>query len=63
MSTCLREYRCDQCQKLFFKGLLVEGTVEIKCKSCHSLNIIQASQFNELLCLIHPCPNRISPDR
>ncbi len=62
MPNCLTEYRCTSCHKLFFKGLLVEGSIEVKCKHCHEINIIHATQFNELLCLIKNCPNRISWD-
>lgn len=62
MPNCVREYRCKSCHKLFFKGLLVEGAIEVKCKHCHEVNTIQASQLNELLCLIKDCPNRISWD-
>lgn len=32
----LQEYRCD-CGKLLFKGLLVKGIVEIKCKRCQDI--------------------------
>lgn len=60
MSCSINEYRCTQCRKLLFKGLLVEGELEIKCKACHALNVVAASQFNELLCLIPHCPHRIS---
>lgn len=56
----VHEYRCTHCQKLFFKGVLVEGEIEIKCRHCHELNHIHASQFNALLCMIEHCPNRIS---
>lgn len=59
MSNCLTEYRCSSCHKLLFKGLLVEGSVEIKCKHCHAFEVIHATQFNQLLCLIKNCPNRI----
>ena len=42
-----------------FKGLLVEGSVEIKCKHCHTLSSIEASRFERLLCMVDPCPNRV----
>ncbi|HTE57941.1 MAG TPA: hypothetical protein VK694_04310 [Verrucomicrobiae bacterium] len=32
----LQEYRCD-CGKLLFKGLLVKGIVEVKCKRCQDI--------------------------
>ena len=59
MTACLSEYRCAQCKKLLFKGLLVEGSVEVKCKHCHAITNVVASRYNRLLCMIDPCPNRI----
>lgn len=59
MSACLTEYRCTHCKKLLFKGLLVEGSVEAKCKHCHAITSVTASRFSRLLCMIDPCPNRI----
>jgi hypothetical protein len=32
----LQEFRCT-CGKLLFKGLLVKGIVEIKCKRCQDI--------------------------
>ena len=60
MGVSFKEYRCESCQKLFFKGILVEGTIELKCRHCHTVNTIQKSDFNELLCLISPCPHRVT---
>lgn len=57
--TTWKEYRCEKCHKLLFKGILIETDLEIKCKHCHELNQIKASQTNEYLCGILPCPNRI----
>gem|GEM_PF-1410785 len=59
MKPCLREYRCRHCQKLLFKGVLVEGDIEAKCKACKQVTVIQESKFNDLLCMIEHCPNRI----
>lgn len=53
------EYRCRQCQRLLFKGILVEGEIEVKCKSCKEVTTVKESQFNDLLCMIEHCPNRI----
>lgn len=55
-----REYRCQACQKLLFKGILVEGEVEVRCRGCHDLVTIQANSANDLMCLIPNCPNRVS---
>lgn len=56
----LREYRCTKCQKLLFKGVLVDSTVEIKCKGCGSMATFQGEASASLLCLKEQCPNRVS---
>jgi phage FluMu protein Com len=33
----LKEYRCA-CGKLLFKAAFHDGTVEVKCKSCHNIS-------------------------
>lgn len=35
--TNLKEYRCA-CGKLLFKAAIHDGTVEVKCKSCHNVS-------------------------
>jgi phage FluMu protein Com len=55
----LREYRCSNCKTLFFKGLLVEVEIEVRCKRCHTMNTVQVSRFDDYLCLVYPCPHRI----
>lgn len=55
-----KEYRCHGCQKLLFKGLLVESVIEVKCRNCHVMNTIESSKFDELLCAVYPCPHRIA---
>lgn len=57
---CLKEYRCQECKKLLFKGALVESVVEVRCKQCHSMNTVKSSALNELLCAVVPCPHRIT---
>jgi len=55
-----KEYRCQECKKLLFKGLLVESVIEVKCKNCHAMNTIESSKFDELLCAVYPCPHRVT---
>lgn len=37
----LKEYRCANCNKLFFKGEIARGTIEIKCKNCKQFSILK----------------------
>lgn len=55
----LNDVRCAHCKKLLFRGLLVEGTVEIKCRNCRNLTTVSASRFDERLCLVEGCPERV----
>lgn len=59
MGVPLKEYRCPHCNKLFFKGFLVEGEIEVKCRSCHELSTMTASKRDELMCLVEHCPHRV----
>lgn len=62
MSETYQEYRCPQCRKLLFKGLLdfSEDEVEVKCRGCGRL-----SKFHGLLavkryfCAIEDCSRRV----
>jgi phage FluMu protein Com len=40
----LKEYRCPHCRKLFFKGDMEEGIIEIKCKNCKNIHKIDVSE-------------------
>ncbi|MBI4600162.1 Com family DNA-binding transcriptional regulator [Candidatus Uhrbacteria bacterium] len=53
------EYRCSSCKKLLFKGVLIESEIEIKCRSCHTMNVVAADSGNEYLCAIKHCPGRV----
>ncbi len=48
------------CKKLLFKGLLIESVVEIKCRSCQTMNTLESSRSDELICMVSPCPYRKS---
>lgn len=37
----LKEYRCEYCNKLFFKGDIKEATIEVKCRYCKNINLIK----------------------
>ena len=43
-----KEYRCQNCRKLFFKGDIEHATIEIKCKSCKQINTIRGNKSNLL---------------
>lgn len=59
MSCPLKEYRCYGCQKLLFKGVVVESVIEIKCRACHEMNEIVEHSLNEYMCGVVPCPHRV----
>lgn len=50
----LKEYRCDNCKKLFFKGDIRHAVIEIKCKKCK--NIITIKEANSGLEDVIACP-------
>jgi len=52
------EYRCKKCNKLFFKGVLVDSEIEVKCKRCGEIRTIKGVPTNEFVCFKVPCPNR-----
>ena len=54
-----KEHRCPNDDKLLFKGMIVEGGIEIKCKFCKEIIHIEPTPLNELVCKKKDCPNRI----
>jgi len=38
-----KEYRCQNCRKLFFKGVIKHATIEIKCRNCKELSTIRGN--------------------
>ncbi|MEK7593816.1 MAG: Com family DNA-binding transcriptional regulator [Patescibacteria group bacterium] len=53
------EYRCKNCSKLFFKGILVDSEIEVKCKRCGEIRIIKGIPANKYVCFKVPCPHRV----
>lgn len=45
----LKEFRCDNCNKLFFKGSLEHCTIEIKCKNCKQFSTIEGTNCKLML--------------
>jgi len=39
-----KEYRCQHCNKLFFKGDLAQAIIEVKCIKCKHFNEIDESK-------------------
>ncbi len=58
-STHYLDYRCHACQKLLFKGVLVDSEVEVKCKRCNEMNTFQGLPATEAVCLKLDCAGRI----
>jgi phage FluMu protein Com len=53
-----KEYRCPACDKLLFKGLLVDSEVEVKCRGCGNLHSFSGVPKEQLVCYKENCPNR-----
>jgi phage FluMu protein Com len=53
-----KEYRCPSCNKLLFKGLLVDSEVEVKCRGCGQLHSIIGESKEKLLCFKEDCTGR-----
>jgi len=51
MTKFLKEYRCGNCNKLFFKGDLSHCTIEIKCKNCKQFSTINGKNCQLFLTL------------
>lgn len=46
-NSLLKEYRCDRCNKLLFKGSIAEATIEVKCRGCKNINTVQINKPTE----------------
>lgn len=57
---CHQEFRCQKCEKLLFKGVLVDSEVEVKCKRCSFVNQYQGELSSKYVCLIKECPGRVT---
>ncbi|OGY48072.1 MAG: hypothetical protein A2840_01900 [Candidatus Buchananbacteria bacterium RIFCSPHIGHO2_01_FULL_47_11b] len=60
METIAKEYRCPDCDKLLFKGLLIDSEVEIKCRRCRTIKTLKGEPADKFICYKYPCPYRIS---
>ncbi|MCK9393383.1 MAG: Com family DNA-binding transcriptional regulator [Candidatus Paceibacterota bacterium] len=38
------EYRCSHCNKLFFKGVIEKGEIEIKCRGCKNVDTVKINK-------------------
>ena len=57
-----QEYRCQACNKLMFKGILVDSAVEVKCRVCHAMNTFTGLSKEKLLCYTEECPRRTTKE-
>ncbi|MFC1663056.1 Com family DNA-binding transcriptional regulator [Patescibacteria group bacterium] len=53
------EFRCQGCNKLLFKAILIDSEVEVKCKRCGRMNLYKGEDANKYVCHIYPCPHRV----
>jgi phage FluMu protein Com len=54
-----KEFRCSKCDKLMFKGVLIDSKVEIKCKRCGQINLYTGELAEKFICLTENCPSRV----
>lgn len=59
-SSCHRDFRCKTCQKLLFKGVLVESEIEVKCKRCQAMNQFVGEAAGKFICLVRQCADRVA---
>lgn len=45
LAIALKDYRCRNCQKLFFKAIVYHAIIEVKCKNCKIINVIQNNDY------------------
>ena len=60
MSNFLKEYRCKNCNKLFFKGDLSHCTIEIKCKNCKEFSTVTGKNCR-LTLMLHDKKDKQKP--
>ncbi|MBI4250323.1 Com family DNA-binding transcriptional regulator [Candidatus Uhrbacteria bacterium] len=57
------EYRCKECSKLMFKGMLSDSEVQVKCRRCGTMNLFEGPPSLEHYCAIAgTCSNRVLAD-
>lgn len=39
----LKDFRCADCQKLLFRGVIRRALIEIKCTRCKKINLFAAN--------------------
>jgi len=58
-SIATQDYRCKKCNKLFFRGVLVDSALEVKCVRCGEMGTITGEEKDKFVCLKVPCANRV----
>lgn len=55
-----QNFRCSSCDKLLFKGILVDSGVEVKCRGCGAMNEFKGVSKDRLICFKPECSGRVS---
>ena len=53
------DYRCDACEKLLLKGVLVDSEIQVKCTRCKKMVTLKGDEKDEYICYTKQCPNRV----
>ena len=56
----MERYECTSCGKLLFKGVLVDSTIEVKCRRCGAMASFTGVASDKLVCLSDGCPRRVT---
>lgn len=56
----LQRYECPSCDKLLFKGVLVDSSIEVKCRRCGAMAEFAGVASDKLVCLMDGCPRRVT---
>lgn len=64
MSITYHQYRCGDCDKLLFKGILIDSEIEVKCKRCGKITVFTGQPHHKYICyLADTCPNNPARQR
>ena len=49
-----REWRCFRCGALLAKDKILLGRIEIKCRKCNALNVLELNELDKVIDILRP---------